>query len=103
LAEKYEVIVTPYAMQKVRAHMRFLANVSVPAAQRTQQALFKAVESLADNPLSYPRYESPVETDAELRKRFCKPRYLLIYEVIGKRVHVIDVHDCRQAEDKNLV
>ncbi|MCL2153781.1 MAG: hypothetical protein FWH57_12690 [Oscillospiraceae bacterium] len=47
---KYSVSVDIAAKSKMANHARFLANVSVPAAERLRNAYYSALKSLEMNP-----------------------------------------------------
>ncbi|GBU22663.1 hypothetical protein R80B4_02575 [Fibrobacteres bacterium R8-0-B4] len=53
---KYNVYVAPAAGDKLFAHIRFLAQVSVSAAKRLYEALCAAIDELEYNPYGYPLY-----------------------------------------------
>ena len=44
--KKYRVVVHDDATQMLYSHVRFLANVSIPAAQKLRTALYEAFTSL---------------------------------------------------------
>ena len=100
---EYAVRIAPAASEKLLAHVRFLAQVSVTAAERLYDELYEAVYSLEYNPERYPRYFQQTEIDAVLRYILCAKRYRIVFEVIGGTVYIYDIQDCRQDTDKNLV
>ena len=87
---KYFVQVDIAADEKMYNHIRFLARVSVMAAERLFVALKKAIDSLEDSPKSCPLYISQRPIDAELRYKLCGKRYKIVFEVIGNDVFVYD-------------
>ena len=54
LKREYAVYVDPAAYDKMFVHVRFLAQVSVSAAERLYDALDKAIDSLKHNPAICP-------------------------------------------------
>ena len=100
---EYAVFVDSAATNRMLVHVRFLAQVSVSAAERLYDALEKAIEPLKHNPTICPPYIAKFPTDAELRYKLCAKRYRIVFEIIGKAVYVYDIQDCRQDTDKNLV
>ena len=100
---KFTVSVDPAAYDKMFAHIRFLARVSVPAAGRLYDALEEAINALQTNPEGYPLYVQQKQLDALLRYKLCDKRYRIVFEIIGNAVYVYDIQDCRQDTDKNLV
>jgi len=103
LDQEYNVYVIPAAAEKLIAHVRFLAQVSVSAAERLHDNLYEAVCSLEFNPERYPRYFPQIPIEAELRCCLCAKRYRIVFEVTDGAVYVYDVQDCRQDTDKNIV
>ena len=97
---KYEVIVSRRADEMLVQHARFLARVSVPAAERMVSEFESVLDALEDNP-----YQYPVDNDYNLPKGayrkalFCK-WYKALFSVSGSKVYLDAVVDCRQ--DKPL-
>ena len=100
---KYDVFVEPAAAEKMFAHVKFLAQVSVPAAERLYDELNAAIDSLKTNPRICPYYKPKRAIDAELRHKVCGKRYRIVFEIINTYVYVYDIQDCRQDTDKNLI
>ena len=101
--QKYDVLVDPDADAKMQKHIRFLSQVSIPAAERLYNELSNAIIALEDSPEKYPIYHPIVPIDAELRFMMCTDRYRIVFEIIGSAVFVYDIQDCRQDLDKNLI
>jgi hypothetical protein len=53
---KYNVYVAPTAGDKMYAHIRFLGQANVSAAERLYKSLCLAIDELEDNPCGYPVY-----------------------------------------------
>jgi len=98
----YNVRVAPAAYDKMFQHVRFLANVSVSAAEALYTELEEAVNTLEQNPGSYPIY-SQHSKDLELRFKLCAKRYRIVFEIVADTVYIYDIQDCRQGADKNLI
>ena len=99
----YAVFIDPAAHDKMLVHVRFLAQVSVSAAERLYAELEKTLDSLKHHPEFCPPYLAKFPTDAELRYKLCARRYRIVFEILGKAVYVYDIQDCRQDTDKNIV
>jgi len=100
---KYTVHVDRAAYEKMYSHVRFLAQVSVPAAQRLEDTFGAALDSLEENPRGYPRYGPRSEIKAELHAMLFAKRYRIVFEILDGAVYVYDIQDCRQDIDKSLV
>lgn len=99
---KYTVTVSRRADAMLVHHARFLANVSIPAANGLTKDFSKVLDALEDNPFQF-----PVETEYELppgqyrKALFCK-RYKALFTVEGTNVYLDAVLDCRQDNSKYL-
>ena len=100
---KYKVSVDSAVNDRILDHVRFLARVSIPAAERLYDAFAKAITELENNPKGCPKYTSTVLTDVELRYKLCHKRYRIVFEIVNDNVYVYDIQDCRQDTDKNLL
>ena len=100
---KYDVRIDSVINDKMYSHIRFLAQVSISAANRLYCSLEAAIESLRDCPYSCPKYTPKKPIDAELRYKLCANRYRIIFEIVENFVYVYDIQDCRQDTDKNLI
>ena len=100
---KYSVNVDAAAKSKMTRHARFLAQVSVPAAQRLRNAYQASLKSLEINPQRCPLYNPSSEIQEELRYLLFSARYRIVFEIIGDSVYVYDVQDTRQDLDKSIV
>jgi Txe/YoeB family toxin of Txe-Axe toxin-antitoxin module len=101
--DHYSVLVSPLADRKLASHIRFLALVSEPATTRLYDAYEQALTSLERNPYVYPIYEPISKIDAELHSLILNKRYRIVFEIREKAVYVLDIQDCRQDSDKNIV
>ena len=101
--KRYSVSVDIAANDRMYDHVRFLAQVSIPAAERLYTALEEAIADLESNPERCPMYAAQSHIDVELRYKLCSKRYRIVFEISGYNVYVYDIQDCRQDSDKNLV
>lgn len=85
------------------SHLYFLARFSESAAGRLCDSYEAALGALAENPHSYPKYESQSNFATELYTKLFAKRYRIVFEVIDKTVFVYDIQDCRQDIDKRLI
>ena len=77
-------------------HTRFLAQVSVPAAERMVSEFELVLDSLEKNPSQYPVDEDYNLPRGMYRKAlFCK-WYKVLFSVSGTKVFLDAVIDCRQ-------
>ena len=100
---KYTVSVDVAAKTKMLEHAKFLAQVSVPAAQRLRNAYHTALKSLRTNPQRCPLYKTNIDIEEELRYLLFSERYRIVFETVDRAVYVYDVQDARQDTDKNLI
>jgi len=100
---KYSVKVDSAAYEKMYEHFRFLARISVLAAERLYAAYEEALRFLEYSPEICPSYISKNETDVDLKFKLFGKRYRIVFEIIDNAVYVYDVQDCRQDMDKSLV
>lgn len=96
MAEKYRVIVSEAAKGMLLRHMKFLANVSVPASRKFLLAFKDAKAQLSAFPLSGPYDDDPALPAETYRKCLFYGRYNILYEVENKTVYIDAIVDCRQ-------
>ena len=101
--KNYEINIKEAALDKMQAHIEFLAYVNESAAERLLEDFRQGLESLCYNPESYARYHPQFKTQRELRCKLCAKRYRIVFEIIEKCVYVYDIQDCRQNIDKSLI
>ena len=99
----YDVHVDDEAYSKLLRHMRFLSQASIPASKRMYIAYEKTLTYIGKTPNACPPYLLEQTIDEELRCKLFYKRYLLVFSIVGKDVYILDVQDCRQSSDKNLV
>ena len=93
---QYKVIASDTAKRLLGMHIRFLAQVSIPAARRLQGAFTGEVRKLADNPTINPFLDEDYIPKNKYRKKLVAERYLVLYQVKGDIINVDFVVDCRQ-------
>lgn len=93
--KQYEVIVSDRAMHMIGEHIRFLANVSKPAAKETKRELLDAIRSLSVMPMRYPFLFDQQLPINKYRKMLVKKWYLVLYQIKDHIVFVEYVVDCR--------
>ena len=99
----YTISVDILVKFKMSNHVKFLANVSIPAAKRLREAYNTALKSLRSNPQRCPIYNASIYIEEELRYLLFSKRYRIVFEIVENNVYIYDVQDCRQDDDKNLV
>ena len=94
--KQYRVVVHDDAAQMLYSHMRFLANVSIPAARKLESSLHKAFKSLESMPHRCPVFQTRRTRDAY--RRLIIGRYQVIFSVneTDGIVNVRYIYDCRQ-------
>ena len=105
LEREYNVYVDSASYERMFEHFNFLAQVSISGAKQLSGKLCDGVDSLGFDPEIYPRYLSQKKAadDAVFRYKFCAKRHRIVFEIIDDAVHVYDVQDCRQHQNKSLV
>lgn len=93
---KYRVVVSEEAKGMLIGHMKFLANVSVPASRKFLSAFKEAKAQLSAFPLSGPFDDDPTLPAVTYRKCLFYGRYNILYEVGDKTVYIDAIVDCRQ-------
>ncbi len=92
----YRVIVSDRAVDMLMQHVRFMAQVSLQAANRLRVEIIEASKSLEHLPERDPWLSSPYLPANKYRKTIIGKRYLLIYRIKDDTVFVDYVLDCRQ-------
>ena len=94
--KKYHVIVSDAALAMLDNHVDFLAKVSTSAATRLADEILESIDSLSENPMRYPAFESQFIPANRYRRMLSAKRYLVLYEVAASNVYVDYIVDCRQ-------
>lgn len=94
--QRFSIIVSERAQQMLGVHVRFLANVSIPAARKTKSELLKGIRSLADLPERFPFLEEEFLPPNKYHKMYIENWYLILYQIKDQTVYVDYIIDCRQ-------
>ncbi|MDR1013515.1 MAG: type II toxin-antitoxin system RelE/ParE family toxin [Coriobacteriales bacterium] len=100
---RYSVTVSPAAGERIHEHFMFLARVSESAALRLLDTLMKDLRSLDRMPERNPRFERAHVPRGRYRYLLSARRYRIVYQIAGTDVHIEDIQDCRQSDDKSIV
>ncbi len=92
----YQVKITKTAWEMLVFHVRFLANVSVPAANRLIDTFGEITDSLAEMPERNPWLEHDTIPFQKYRKLLFGKHYMALYQIQECTVYVTAVIDCRQ-------
>lgn len=92
----YQVIISDRAKHALGMKVRFMAEVSKPAAQKTKSSLINAMRSLNTMPQRFPFFEEDFIPRNKYRKMFVEKWYLVLYQVKDDTVYVETILDCRQ-------
>jgi len=92
---KYRVILAPELDGMLLSHVRFIANVSVPAAKRFRTEYAEIIKRIADNPYQFPEYENPALPKGIYRKALFAKWYKAVFYVEGDTVYLDAVVDGR--------
>ncbi len=93
---QYDVIVSDRARQMLGAHIKFLANISIPSAKKVQKDLMEAIRSLSTMPGRFPFLASEYLPLNKYHKMFVRKYYLVLYQIKDNIVYVDYIVDCRQ-------
>ena len=95
----YSVVMHDDAKEMLYAHVRFVANVSIPAARKLRDTLYKAAESLETMPHRCALYHTRRTTD--VYRRLVVGRYRIVFTVneAGSVVETRYILDSRQDND----
>ncbi len=93
---KYKVIISQKAVNMLKEHILFLAQVDKNAAEKTRVKLISAFTSLEEMPNRYPLFNAPYIPKNRYRKMYVENWYLVLYQVKESIVYVDYVVDCRR-------
>lgn len=92
----YTVKITETAWEMLISHARFLANVSIPAANRLIDTFGEITDSLAAMAERNPWLEHEAIPFQKYRKLPFGGHYMALYQIEGETVYITAVMDCRQ-------
>jgi plasmid stabilization system protein ParE len=92
----YNVVIDDDAAKMLAQHARFLAEVSVSAAERLTDEFYRSATSLERMPERCPWLDDPLIPSYKYRKLIFMERYLLAFQIIGDTVYIDAMVDCRQ-------
>ena len=94
---RYTVIIASRVDSQLIRHIRFLSNVSLPAAKRFRKEYSETLDHLEENPFQFPADTDPNLPEDMYRKaliaRCCKAMFM----VENKNVYLDAVVDCRRS------
>jgi plasmid stabilization system protein ParE len=96
MSEHYEVLVTPNATDMLRAHVRFLADVSEQAARKLSNSFTTSARTLEEFPERCPWLSYPGMLPGKYRKLIFCQHYLAIFQIKNHKVYIHYVIDTRQ-------
>ena len=93
---KYKVIISDRAKEMLGLHLRFLAQVSRPAAAKLKQRFLEEIRSLQEMPQRYPFFNEHYIPVNKYHKLYVENWYLVLYQIKDDTVYVDWIVDCRQ-------
>lgn len=93
---RYSVIISEQAKENLLLHVRFLAQISKPAAQKLRKRLVEEIRSLEEMPNRYPFLNESFIPPNKYHKLYVENYYLILYQVRDNIVYVDWIVDCRQ-------
>lgn len=96
---KYTVIAASRVERQLIRHIRFLAQVSVPAARRFRRDYAELLDRLEENPFQFPAETDPNLPENLYRRALFARWYKALFLVESDKVYLDAVVDCRQSVD----
>lgn len=93
---RYQVIISDRAKQMLGMHLRFLAQINKPAAQRLKKRFLEELRSLQEMPQRYPFFNENYIPANKYHKLYVENWFLLLYQIKDDTVYVDWIVDCRQ-------
>ncbi|MBJ2355214.1 type II toxin-antitoxin system RelE/ParE family toxin [Sphaerochaeta sp. S2] len=93
----YEVIVSRKADEMLVSHVRFLAQVSIPAAKVLRNEFCSVLVALKDNPFQFQLEEDLGLPSGKYRRVVFAKRYKAVFSVFENSVFIDAIIDCRQS------
>ena len=93
---QYKVIISEQAQEHLLLHVRFLAQISKPTAQKLRKRLIEEIRSLEEMPGRYPFLNESYIPPNKYHRLFVENYYLVLYQIRDNTVYVDLIVDCRQ-------
>ena len=93
---KYKVIISDRAKESLGLHLRFLAQVSKPAAVKLKHRFLEEIRSLQEMPQRYPFLNEDSIPVNKYHKLYVENWYLILYQIRDDTVYVDWIVDCRR-------
>lgn len=94
--KSYDVIITDTAWEQMIEHARFLANVSIDAANRLVDGFLESADTLTQMPERCPWLIHDAIPFQKYRKILFGNYHMALFQVQGCKVYINAVIDCRQ-------
>lgn len=94
---KYKVILSRKSEEMLLLHVKFLAQVSVPAARVLKNEFGSVLKRLENNPMQFPVEEDLNLPFGKYRRAVFAKRYKAVFSITGNIVHVDAIIDCRSS------
>ena len=94
--EQYEVVISERAYAMLGAHVRFLSQINVNAAEKLKDRVIKNIILLENAPKSFPFFEADYITPNKYHVLFVEKWFLILYQIKDHTVFVDYIIDGRQ-------
>ncbi len=94
---EYDVIVSRKADEMLVSHVRFLAQVSIPATKVLRNEFCSVLVKLKDNPFQFQLEEDIGLPKGKYRRVIFAKRYKAVFSIFENKVFVDAIIDCRQS------
>ena len=96
--KQYTIVIHSKAAQMLYTHIRFVANVSVPAARKLRVKLYNAIASLENMPFRCPAYRTHKTSDSY--HQLIIERYKIIF-IINEKDMTVNIRYILDSRQKN--
>ena len=93
---KYIVIISDRVKEMLGLHLRFLTQVSRPAAVKLKYRFLEEMRSLQEMPQRYPFFNEDYMPVNKYHKLYAENWNLVLYQIKDDTVYVDWIVDCRQ-------
>lgn len=94
--QNYRIIISPEAIDMLKEHIAFIANVDKKAAINTKNQIVKAIKDLNNMPNRFPFFNEPYIPQNKYHKMFIEKWYLVLYQIKDDTVYIDYILDFRQ-------